>query len=33
VIQVSKRYKLTDYEWTAFKPFLLNKPRGVSALE
>jgi hypothetical protein len=24
------RYELTDYEWTAIKPFLPNKPRGVS---
>lgn len=23
------RYELTDYEWAAIKPFLLNKPRGV----
>jgi transposase len=23
------RYELTDYEWTAIKPFLPNKPRGV----
>ena len=23
------RYELTDYEWTAVKPFLPNKPRGV----
>jgi transposase len=23
------RYKLTDHEWTAIKPFLPNKPRGV----
>ncbi len=23
------RYKLTDYEWAAIKPFLPNKPRGV----
>ena len=22
------RYELTDYEWTAIKPFLPNKPRG-----
>lgn len=33
VIQASKpeprimRYELTDYEWTAIKPFLPNKPR------
>jgi transposase len=26
------RYKLTDYEWTAIKPFLPNKPRGVPRL-
>ena len=24
------RYELTDHEWTAIKPFLPNKPRGVS---
>jgi transposase len=35
VIQASKlelrimRHELTDYEWTAIKPFLPNKPRGV----
>ena len=23
------RYELTDFEWTAIKPFLRNKPRGV----
>jgi transposase len=23
------RYALTDYEWTAIKPMLPNKPRGV----
>jgi transposase len=23
------RYELTDYEWTAIKPMLRNKPRGV----
>jgi transposase len=23
------RYELSDYEWTAIKPMLLNKPRGV----
>ena len=23
------RYELTDYEWTAVRPFLPNKPRGV----
>ena len=23
------RYELTDYEWTAIKPTLPNKPRGV----
>jgi hypothetical protein len=23
------RYELNDYEWTAIKPFLPNKPRGV----
>ena len=23
------RYELTDYEWTAIKPFLPGKPRGV----
>jgi len=35
VIQTSKpelrimRYELSDYEWTAIKPMLYNKPRGV----
>jgi transposase len=24
------RYELTDDEWTAIKPMLPNKPRGVS---
>jgi transposase len=24
------RYELTDYEWAAVRPFLPNKPRGVS---
>jgi transposase len=23
------RYELTDYEWTAIRPMLPNKPRGV----
>jgi transposase len=23
------RYELTDHEWTAIKPFVPNKPRGV----
>ncbi len=23
------RYELTDHEWTAIKPLLPNKPRGV----
>ena len=23
------RYELSDYEWTAIKPMLLNRPRGV----
>ena len=23
------RYELSDYEWTAIKPLLPNKPRGV----
>ena len=23
------RYELNDYEWTAIKPMLPNKPRGV----
>jgi len=26
------RYELSDYEWTAIKPMLPNKPRGVSCL-
>jgi hypothetical protein len=35
VIQAPKQeprimhYELTDHEWTAIKPFLPNKPRGV----
>jgi hypothetical protein len=35
VIQVPKleprimRYELSDYEWTAIKPMLPNKPRGI----
>jgi transposase len=24
------RYELTDHEWTAIKPMLPNKPRGVA---
>jgi hypothetical protein len=23
------RYELSDYEWTALKPMLPNKPRGI----
>jgi hypothetical protein len=23
------RYELSDYEWTAIKPMLANKPRGI----
>ena len=23
------RYEITDYEWTAIKPMLPNKPRGA----
>jgi transposase len=23
------RYELSDYEWTAIKPMLPNKPRGI----
>jgi transposase len=26
------RYEFTDYEWTAIKPMLPNKSRGVPAL-
>jgi transposase len=26
------RFELTDEEWTAIKPMLLNKPRGVPPL-
>ena len=29
VIQAIMRYELTDFEWTAIRPFLPNKPRGV----
>jgi transposase len=38
VIQASKararimRYELTDHEWTAIRPMLPNKPRGVPRL-
>jgi transposase len=24
------RYELTEHEWTAIKPMLPNKPRGIS---
>ena len=27
------RYELTDYEWTAIKPMLPNKPRGVPRVD
>jgi Putative transposase of IS4/5 family (DUF4096) len=27
------RYELTDYEWTAIRPMLPNKPRGVPRLD
>ena len=27
------RYELTDYEWTAIRPFLPNKPRGVPRVD
>jgi hypothetical protein len=27
------RYELNGYEWTAIKPMLPNKPRGVRANE
>jgi transposase len=27
------RYELSDYEWTAIKPMLPNKPRGVRSLQ
>jgi len=27
------RYELTDFEWTAIKPFLPNKSRGVSSVD
>jgi transposase len=27
------RYKLTDLEWTALKPMLPNKPRGVARVD
>jgi len=26
------RYELSDYEWTAIKPMLPNKPRSASCL-
>jgi transposase len=25
------RYELSDYEWTAIKPMLPNKPRGAAS--
>jgi hypothetical protein len=27
------RYELSDYEWTAIKPVLPNKPRGVRRVD
>jgi hypothetical protein len=27
------RYELSDYEWTAIKPVLSNKPRGVRRVD
>ena len=27
------RYELTDFEWTAIKPMLPNKPRGVPRID
>ena len=27
------RYELSDYEWTAIKPMLPNKPRGVRRIK
>ena len=27
------RYELADYEWTAIKPMLPNKPRGIPSGE
>ena len=27
------RYELTDFEWAAVRPFLLNKPRGVPRVD
>src|ERR1700712_2834272 len=27
------RYELTDYDWTAIRPFLSNKPRGVPRVD
>jgi transposase len=27
------RYELSDYEWTAIKPMLPNKPRGVQRVD
>ncbi|MGF6311147.1 transposase [Bradyrhizobium sp. i1.8.4] len=27
------RYKLSDYEWTAIKPMLPNKSRGVRRVQ
>ena len=26
------RYKLNDYQWTAIKPMLPNKPRGIRSV-
>jgi hypothetical protein len=39
VIQASKpgprivRYDLTDFEWTAIRSFLPNKPRGIPGVD
>jgi hypothetical protein len=27
------RYELSDYEWTAIKPMLPNKPRGIRRVD
>src|ERR1700688_481395 len=27
------RYELTDFEWTAIRPFLPNKPRGIPRVD
>jgi hypothetical protein len=28
-----RRYELTDFEWSAIRPFLPNKPRGIPGID